>query len=496
MAVRLALGAGRFRVARQLCIEGLLLSGAAGALSLPLGELGLRAIRAVDAEPALQQMSIDSHEVLFVSALALLGPLLFSLAPALTALRSDLRSVLHAGSTRVIGAGGRMRATLVVLQLALASMLLVAAGLAVRSQARLAGLDVGLRLDRALTFTASLPEEAYATPASVRAVREALLARIAAIPGVVRAQAADALPVLQDGRLVSLEFDDREPVGAADRPWAHAMAVDDSFLGALDVPLVHGRWLTRDDVERAAPVALIGREAASRYYGPIDRAVGRRIAVADRGGSRALEIVGVVADVQTRDLERGPQPQLWTPLAEARQVAVVVTTAGEESAIAPAVRRAAAEVAPMVPLERLEPYRAAYRRLRASDYVIIGVFTSFAVLAMTLAATGLYGVVSYAVSQRSSEFGTRFALGAQVMDVIGMVLRQSLRLVVIGLALGLTAGVLLARAMQSALFDVTPVDPANLATVAGLLTAVAIAASVVPALRAARVDVVQALRAE
>ena len=150
----------------------------------------------------------------------------------------------------------------------------------------------------------------------------------------------------------------------------------------------------------------------------------------------------------------------------------------------------------MVPLQGLESYRAGYRRSRASDYVIIGVFSSFALLAMVLAAAGLYGVVSFTVTQRWSEFGTRFALGAQTRDVIGLVLGQSLRLVTVGLAIGLSAGIVLARAMQAALFDVTPFDPANLATVAGLLIAVTIMASVVPALKAARVDVVQAIRAE
>jgi putative ABC transport system permease protein len=224
--------------------------------------------------------------------------------------------------------------------------------------------------------------------------------------------------------------------------------------------------------------------------------VGRRLTVIDGGVSRAYEIVGVTGDVLTRDLEIGPQPLVWTPLGDARNLTFVLTTVGDESTVAPAVRRAAAEVAPMVPLQGLESYRAAYRRMRASDYVVIGVFSTFALLAMLLAATGLYGVVSFAVSQRWSEFGTRFALGAQTRDVIGLVLRQSLRLVATGLAVGLAAGIVVARAMQSALFDVTPFDPANLATVAGLLTAVAIIASVVPALRAARVDVVQALRAE
>ena len=184
-------------------------------------------------------------------------------------------------------------------------------------------------------------------------------------------------------------------------------------------------------------------------------------------------------------------------LGRARDITYrVLTTAGDESAVAPAVRRAAAEVAPMVPLNGLESYRAAYRRFRASDYIVIGIFSSFALLAMVLAATGLYGVISFAVSQRAGEFGTRFALGAQVRDVIGLVLGQSLRLVGIGLTIGLSAGILLARAMQAALFDVTPFDAANLASVAGLLTTVAVVASVLPALRAARVDIVQALRAE
>jgi predicted permease len=496
MAVRLALGAGRFRVARQLGLEGLLLSCAAGALALPVAQLGLRVIHGIDAEPALRQMTIDAHEVTFVAALVLLGPVLFSLAPALVALRGDLRGVLQSGGIRVMGGGGRMRASLVVLQVALASMLLVTAGLAVRSQIRLAGLEVGVRVDRALTFVAAFEPEEYPTSASVIAVRESVIQRLSAVPGVLTARAADALPSLKDGRMVSLEIDGRPLASATERPWALAMAVDDAFLATLNVPLLHGRWLTADDLRRDNGVALLGRTAAVKYFGQPDRAVGRRMTTIDNGVSRAYEIVGVTGDVLTRDIELGPQPQIWTPLRDARNVTVVLTTAGDESTVAPAIRRAVFEVAPMVPLQGLESYRSAYRRMRASDYVIIGVFSAFSLLAMVLAATGLYGVVSFTVSQRWSEFGTRFALGAQTRDVIGLVLLQSLRLVGTGLAIGLAAGILLARAMQSALFNVSPVDPANLTTVAGLLTAVAVIASVFPALRAARVDVVRALRAE
>jgi putative ABC transport system permease protein len=496
MAVRLALGAGRFRVARQLGLEGLLLSCAAGALALPVAQLGLRVIHGIDAEPALRQMTIDAHEVTFVAALVLLGPVLFSLAPALVALRGDLRGVLQSGGIRVMGGGGRMRASLVVLQVALASMLLVTAGLAVRSQIRLAGLEVGVRVDRALTFVAAFEPEEYPTSASVIAVRESVIQHLSAVPGVLTARAADALPSLKDGRMVSLEIDGRPLASATERPWALAMAVDDAFLSTLNVPLLHGRWLTADDLRRDNGVALLGRTAAVKYFGQPDRAVGRRMTAIDNGVSRAYEIVGVTGDVLTRDIELGPQPQIWTPLRDARNVTVVLTTAGDESTVAPAIRRAVFEVAPMVPLQGLESYRSAYRRMRASDYVIIGVFSAFSLLAMVLAATGLYGVVSFTVSQRWSEFGTRFALGAQTRDVIGLVLLQALRLVGTGLAIGLAAGILLARAMQSALFNVSPVDPANLTTVAGLLTAVAVIASVFPALRAARVDVVRALRAE
>jgi len=494
MAVRLALGAGRFRVARQLVFEGLFLSIVAGALALPVAEAGLRVIHAVDAEPALRQMTIDAHELTFVAVLVLLGPVLFSLAPAFVALRGDLRGVLQSGGTRVMGSGGRMRAALVVLQVALASMLLVAAGLAVRSQVRLAGLDVGLSLDRALVFNASFDAREYPNAASVVAVRQALADRLSSIPGVSAAHAADAVPSLKDGRMVSLVFDGRP--AATERPWALATAVDESFLQTLSVPLLYGRWLTIDDVRRESPVALVARTAAVKYFGQADRAIGQRVTAVDGGESRTYEIVGVTGDVLTRDLELGPQPLLWMPLRAATTVTFVLTTAGDESLLAPAVRRAAAEVAPMVPLERLEPYRTAFRRLRASDYVVIGVFSSFALLAMFLAATGLYGVISFAVTQRWSEFGTRFAMGAQTRDVVRLVLGESLRLVITGLTIGLGAGIVLARAMQATLFDVTPFDPANLATVAGLLTTVAVIASIVPALRAARVDVVRALRAE
>jgi putative ABC transport system permease protein len=375
-------------------------------------------------------------------------------------------------------------------------MLLVGAGLALRSAFNLTSVPIGVRLDRVLTFGLALDAQVYPSLAARREVREMLVERLSALPGADVAHAVDALPVLEDGRLVSVRVDNRFEANPLDRPWALATGIDEGVLAALDVSLLTGRWFTRDQVARDAPVALIGRETAVRYYGSAAAAEGRAITVSDGGADRVYQVVGVVGDVLGRDLERGPQPRIWLPLGDTRRVVIVMTTHISPAELSAAVWRTVAEVAPQVPVERLDTYANAFARFRASDYVVIGVFTGFALLALLLAATGLYGVIAYTVSQRTAEFGTRLALGAQIADVMLMIVRQSMKLVIVGLVAGISLGWMLGQAMRSVLFSVSPLDLSNLASVVAVLTLVALAASIFPAMRAARVDIVQAIRTE
>lgn len=495
LAVRAALGASRLRIVRLSVLEGVWLSLAAGLLAIPAAEIGLRAIRSVDAEPALQQMRLDWHEASFAVAAALVSPLLFALVPALSATRVDLRTTLQSGTVRSGRAGGRARTALVILQLTLAVTLLMGAGVAVRTAINLSRVEPGLRTDRVLTFDMELQPREYPGAGDVRATLDAVRRTIRELPGVESVHLLDSIPVLRDARMVAMPLS-RAPVPHADDPWALVTAADADTLSALRVPLLAGRWLSETETGRVASQALVGRETAERYFGSVGAAVGRSVTLRQGDDERELEIVGVADNVLTSDLERGPVPRVWTPLGTPRRVSVMVLTRGAPSDLSAPIRAALATVAPMVPAESLESYADALWRQQASNYVLIAVFAAFALLSLGLAGAGLYGVVSQSVGQRTAEFGTRFALGAQVQDVLGLVLRESSRSIAVGLALGIGGGLALTTAMRETLYLVEPADPISLAAVAGLLAGVALVASVVPAIRATRVDLVEAIRSE
>ena len=262
------------------------------------------------------------------------------------------------------------------------------------------------------------------------------------------------------------------------------------------MPLLYGRQLTDADVESGGAVGLVSQEAARRYFGGGTEALGRRLTVRARGLAREVQVVGVTGDARDLEPERGMPPRVWVPLSAPVNVGFVVRAAGDASASAPAVRQAVRDAAPAVPIEGLETYDRAIARRGGSDRVIMGMLTSFALAALLFAATGLYGTVAYSASQRLAEFGTRLALGAQVWDVAWLVMGQAFRLLGAGLVLGLGGGLAAATAMRSLWYGVTPLDPFNIAAVVSLLGVVTVVASLLPALRATRVDVVNVLRSD
>jgi ABC-type antimicrobial peptide transport system permease subunit len=283
-----------------------------------------------------------------------------------------------------------------------------------------------------------------------------------------------------------------------DRPaaWANIVSIGGATLDALDVPVLSGRALTDADVEADRSVALVSLEAARRYFGPGGEALGRLMTIRSRGVAREFQIVGITGDARNLDVERGMPPRVWVPMAAPRNVGFVVRAAGDPASIAPAVRQAVRHMVPSVPIEELETYDRAIARRLGSDRVIMGLLTSFALIALLFAATGLYGTVAYSASQRRAEFGTRFALGAQVGDIAWLVMGQAFRLLGIGLALGLAGGLAAASAMRTVWYGVAPLDPFNIVGVVALLGLVTLAASLMPAWKATRVDVVEALRSE
>ncbi len=494
--LRVALGARRSRVVRQLLVEGLLLAFVAGAGGLVAAELGLRLIRSVDAEPIFQQIVIDRHEVLFVAVLALVAPLLFSLAPAAAALRTGLTTVLNSGGQRSGGSRGRARAVLVVAQLSLAITLVTIGGLVLRTGTAVAQAQFGFAHERSLIFTLGFDEKTYPDVTVRRQLVESVRSRIETVAGVARAGVLDSFPAVSVESSAPLEVGGHVAVDGQPVPWANIVAIGGATLDALGVPVLDGRGLTDADVHADASVALASREAARRYFGGNAEALGRRVTIRSRGLAREFQIVGITGDARNLEPEQGMPPRIWVPMSAPANVGFVVRATGDAGVIVPAVRQAVRDVAPGVPIEGLETYDRAISRRGGSDRVIMGMLTSFALVALLFAATGLYGTVTYTASQRRAEFGTRFALGAQVRDVAWLVMGQAFRLLGVGLVLGLGGGLAAASAMRGLWYGVTPLDPFNIAAVVALLAAVTLAASLMPAIRATRVDVVTVLRSE
>jgi putative ABC transport system permease protein len=490
LAVRTALGARRSRLVRQLLVEGFALSIASAALSVSVALGGLRLIVAISPEPVFQQLRIDEHELGFIASLALMCPLLFTLAPARTLLRTDTREVLAQGGGRGTTASLRGRGALVVAQVALAVILLTASGLAVRGVVGLYTEPTGMQTGGVLTFTLDFDDVQYPAPALARAAAEATREAVASLPGVTAVAMTNALPILGAEAMVGLSVDEASRAPDDAKPTVVAGSATAELGSVLGLNLLAGQWWT----EASTDVAVVSRETATRYLGGVERAVGQSVTLS--GGS-PVRIVGVVNDVISGESTAMVPPRMWTPLpSTTRRLSFVVKAQGDPSVLTSSVRGVVVKTAPAVPLENLQMLNEALRVAASSDYVIIGVLAGFAVLALILAATGLFGVVSYAAAQRTAEFGTRMALGASAFDVVRLVARQSLALLAIGLAIGLAGGVGVGFAMKSALFGLSPLDPITIGGVVMLLTIVTLVATAIPAWRAGRIDPISALRAE
>ncbi len=490
LAVRTALGARRGRLIRQLMVEGFALSIAAAAISLPLAFAGLQLIAAVSPEPVFRQLHIDEHEFGFIASLALVCPLLFTIAPARTLARADTRQILAAGGGRGTTASMRGRGALVVAQVALAVILLTASGLAVRGIVGLYTQPTGMQTSDVLTFTLDFDDVQYANTGLSHAAAQATHDAVRSIPGVAQVAMMNTLPILGAEAMVGLTVDQSSLAPGDARPTIVSGSATAEMPAVLGLKVLAGQWWS----DGTTDAAVVSRETAVRYLGGVDRAVGRSVTLT---GGTPVRVVGVVNDVVSGETTSTIPPRMWTPLQPStRRITFIVRSQGDPSALTGGIRAAVAHTAPAVPLESLQTLDEALRIAASSDYVIIGVLAGFAVIALILAATGLFGVVWYAAAQRTAEFGTRMALGASAFDVIRLVARQSIGLLGAGLGIGLVGGLAVGFAMKSSLFGLSPVDPITIGGVAALLTVVTLIATAIPAWRAARIDPIMALRAE
>ena len=492
MAVRTALGARKSRLIRQFLTEGMLLSVAAAVLALPLAWAGLQAIQAISSEAVFQQLTIDLHEVAFIAALALICPLVFSISPVRVLSRPDMRQVLAASGGRGATASMRGRGILVVVQVALAVILLTVSSLSLRSIRMLYAAPTGLDTSNLLVFGLEFNDAQYAAAEQARAAAQATRDELRRLPGVETVAMVSALPILGDTGPVGVTIDNAPLDPKEARPTAVVTAASADADRAMGLTILTGSWWN----ESAQDVAVVTESAARRYLGGVDNAVGRVVSVAQGNRVRQARVIGVSSDVANTDRTEVPPARIWMPLEhDARRFAYLVRASNPASLVTQ-VRGVVATQASVVPIEYLMTLDDALEQAASSDYVVIGMLSGFALLALVLASTGLFGVVSYAVAQRTAEFGTRIALGARATDVVRLVARESAVMLTIGLAIGLAGGIGVASTMKSVLFGLSPADPLTVGSVIALLSIVTISATALPAWRASRIDPVIALRAE
>jgi putative ABC transport system permease protein len=497
MAVRAALGASRVRMVRQLLTESMLLGVLGGALGLGVAYGGLAVIKAAAYEPFFELVVIDRNVLMFTAALSLVTPLVFSLLPALQASRTSMNDTLKDGGAR--GGSGRRgrrsRAVLVVSQLALAMSLLIVSGLLVRTMIAINTVDWGFEPAGVLSMRVDAPRWRYASDAAVRDYYDRVIARLGAMPGVRSVAAVDRLPVLGGEGTVPLTVDGYAPPRDEDRPWAAATIATQQFFAASAIPIVAGRGFEAHDATTPQRVAVVSQEMARRYWGSVERAVGGRVMI-DRDDRTWLTVVGVAGDLRRADL-KGTNPQIYSSADQSPQRTMsIMVRAADPDALAGTARAELRAVDPDIAVSQLRTMAEAFNDEMSSSRILTGMFASFALLALVLAAAGLYGVISYSVSHRVQEIGIRMALGAVPGDIRRLVVRQTVVLVVVGCALGLVGGAVIARLTSQVLYDVSAADPSTYIAVAAILAAVAIVATYAPVRRATRVDPLLALRAE
>jgi len=499
IAIRVALGAGRARVVRQLLTESLLLSTAGGVLGALLATwlTELLARTTGGSIPRADEIRVDGWALAFAAGIAVAAGLLFGLVPAWHAARTEANDTRNAEGRGTSGSRQRALSAFVVAEVALAMVLLVGASLMLVTFGHLRRVDPGFDASHALVVPAFLPPWKYPTAETQRAFFERATQEIAAVPGVTAVGASNALPLTGDNSSGSLTIEGMAAPTPATRPNADRRAVTPGFHDALGIHLQAGRLFTAADNERAPLVVIVSRAFADRYW-PSDSAVGKRVKLARfEAAAPWRTVVGVVNDVQHEALSGRPRPVVYYPLAQNPNGAmqIVARAAGSPSAVAAGVRAAMQRVDPDLPVAELRPMSYFVSSALGDTEVALSLLGSFALMALALSAAGIYGVMAYAVAQRRTEFGIRLALGASPRDLVRLVGLHSLRLTAIGIALGVAGAWLTSSLLGDLVQGVRATDPRVFAGTAAVLALVAMAACVVPALRATRVDPNDALRA-
>jgi len=497
IALRTALGASRLRIIRQMLTESLLLSILGGALGALLAVWGVQLLVSLsgDSLPPTVNVGIDTNVLAFTFVISIVTGLLFGLAPAFRTANVNLIDSLKDGARGSEGTlRNRTRSLLVVFESAVAVILLIGAGLLVRSLIALQRVDPGFDANNVLTLRIDLPRQKYEGEGRKAKFFEQLEARISSLPGVQSVGLITELPM--SGQLNDLPFtvEGRPPVTVDQAFDADFRLVNQHYFSALHIPLLRGRNFTEQEVREGKLVTVVSQQLVDTVF-PNEDPMGKRLVSAM--GGQAFEIIGVVGDIRHRSLQNQPFPAMYFPILDvSTRMNLVIRTQNDPLSIVGAVRQEVKALDPDQPISAVK---------RMSDWVDSSVssqrysttlLAAFAALAMILAATGIYGVMSYTVAQRTHEIGVRMALGARRRDVLKLVVRHGMLLTLVGVIIGVAGALGLTRVMASLLFGVTAKDPLTFVAVAGLLSAVAFIACFVPALRATKVDPLVALRYE
>jgi putative ABC transport system permease protein len=505
MAIRTAIGASRWRIARQLLMESLLLALIGGGFGVALAVWSTNALLA--ASPAnlldLRSISLDFRVLTFAVGATLLAGLLFGFLPSYISAHSRISETLKEGGRGSSSASRRAfaRNAFVVTQLGLALVLLAGSGLLIRSFVRLIGVDPGFDSGHLLTFKVTLPNSKYGTDPLCKAFFQQLLAKLVAVPGVRSASMESFPPLTGLGAATAVHLLSQPPLAVSDLPVANVRVVGPDYLATMNIPLRAGRFFSAQELAEEKHVTIINQAFADKYLHGVNP-LGQKAAIymksLDEKEIKPSEIIGVVGDVHQMGLDASPEPTVYWPHSELVMsgMTILLRTSNDPLALVTTIRGELQQLDPELPMAAV----ATMDQLLADSLsrsrftmLLLGIFSAVALL---LAAVGIYGLIAYSVTQRTQELGIRIALGAQRRDVLRLVLGQGARLTLLGVALGLLAALAISRLLASMLFGVSATDPLTFAGVVALLATVALLACFIPARRATRVDPIVALRYE
>jgi putative ABC transport system permease protein len=499
VAIRVAIGASRPRLIRQFLTESVLLALVGGMFGLLLALWGVDLLLANSPGdiPRLKDVGLDWRVLAFTVSATLLTGLVFGLAPALQASKTNLNEALKEGGRTSGGAAARqrVRSLFVVIQVALALVLLIGAGLLIRSFMRLRQVDPGFDPENVLTMNIAMPESKYPTSQQQTQFLGELLRRIKNVPGVEHASAVEPLPLSSSDLVLSFVIQGQPPADPGAKTSANWRTVGPDYFHTMNIPLARGRYFTEQDDERSQKVIIINQSMAERYF-PDKDPLGQQLTI---GYNRATcEIVGVVGDVRHLGLDTEAGAEMYTPFSQTpwEAMSLVLRTSSEPASVVAAVRGQVESLDSEMPVSGVRTMETILSNSVASPRFNMMLLAIFAAVALVLAAVGIYGVISYSVTQRTHEIGIRMALGAKETDVLRMVVGQGMVLAMIGVAAGLAGAFAVTRLMSKLLYGVSTTDPATFALISLLLVAVAVVSSYIPARRATRVDPMVALRYE